>query len=103
MGRSFVSGTQQVHNNVDAAPMDAMLEKGNNTNIVDTNLSLSDILTGDLQCINCYELYERPVTVSSSTLNLKNISFFLIIAFSPSVILLFKLFGFLSIYFVLVK
>jgi len=85
--------------------MDAMLasKKGNNTNSAETNMSLSNTLTRDLQCFSCYGLYERPVTVSASTLYLKNMSFFQSIVFSPSVILLCKLFGFLFIYFVLVK
>jgi len=75
MERSFV---HQVHNNVNADPMNAMLvlEKGNNTNIVETNMFLYNTLTRDLQCFNCFEIYERSFTTSSSTLYLKNMSFF---------------------------
>jgi len=99
MERSFVPVTHQVHNNVSADPMDAMLvlERGNNTNIADSNMSLSNTLTGDLQCFSCFGLYERLVTVSSSTLYLKNMSFFQSIYYSPSLILLCKIFGFLFI------
>jgi len=89
MERLFLPVTHQVHNNVNVDPMDAILvsEKRNNTNIADTNMSLSNTLIRDLQCFRCFGLYEWSVTVSSSTLYLKNMSFFFqSIYFSPSVI-----------------
>jgi len=75
MERSFVN---QVHNNVDSDPMDTILvsEKGNNTNIAETNMFLSNTLTRDLQCFSCFEIFEMSVTTSSSTLCIKNMSFF---------------------------
>jgi len=37
---------------------------------------LSNTLTRDIQCFSCFEIYERSVTTSSSTLYIKNMSFF---------------------------